>query len=188
MIYIKFDDETIGKKQMNTDNFAKRNKVVPISKVEATINIHTSKPFSPAIKRMQFPLMLAWACTVHKVQGKQFPNVVISFKLHKQRCFNYGQMYVALSRVTSLNGLFLIDDYSRSAIRADPKAAREYEILRQEYPVEPIEDCDLVSDSTLTITLLNTRSLRKHAIDIVHDNILMDSDVICLTETQVEID
>ena len=109
---------------------------------------------------------------------------VISCKLHTQRCFNYGQMYVVFSRVTSLNALFLIDDYLRSAIRADRKAAGEYEILRQEYSVEPIEDYDLVSDSTLTITLLNTRSLRKHTIDIVHDNILMDTDVICLTKAE----
>ena len=46
-----------------------------------------------------------------------------------------------------------------------------------------MEDCDLVSDSTFTVTLLNTSSFRKHAIDIVHDNILMD--IICLTETQL---
>ena len=83
---------------------------------------------------------------------------------------------------------FIVDDYSRSAIRADPKAAREYEILRHEYSVESIEDCYLVSDSTFTVKLLNTISFRKHAIGIVHDNILMDSDIICLTETQVEID
>ena len=106
------------------DNFGKRNRVVPISKVEATINIHTSKPFSPTTKRMQFPLMLAWDYTVHQGQGKQFPNVAISFKLNKQRSFNYGQMYVALSRVTSLSGLFLIDDYSRSAVITYPQAAR----------------------------------------------------------------
>ena len=94
-------------------------------------------------------------------------------------------MYVALSRVTSLNGLFLIDDYKSSFIRADPKATTEYEILRKEYPVEPIEDCAPLSESSLTITLLNTRSLPKHAIDIAYDNIILESDLICLTETQV---
>ena len=117
-VYIKFDDETIGKKQMNSDNFAKRHKVVPISRVEASINIHTKKTFSPAVKRIQFPLILAWACTVHKVQGKQFTEL---------------------------------------AIRANPKATNEYELLRKDYVVEPIEDCDLLADSTLTVTLLNTR-------------------------------
>ena len=40
--------------------------------------------------------MLAWACTVHKVEGLSFDKVVISFELVKQRSFNNGQMYVAL--------------------------------------------------------------------------------------------
>ena len=110
MIYLKFEDQTIGKKLMDFDHFAKRNKVVPIVRVESNINIHSNKPYSPVIKRTQFPLMLAWACTVHKVQGKQFSEIVVSFHLNKQKSFNYGQMYVALSRVTSLNGLFLIDE------------------------------------------------------------------------------
>ena len=54
-------------------------------------------------------------------------------------------MYVSLSRVISLNSFFLIDDYKSSAIRADPKATTEYEILRKEYPVEQIEDCTSLS-------------------------------------------
>ena len=132
--------------------------------------------------------MLAWACTVHKVQGKQFKEVVISFNLNRQRSFNYGQMYVALSRVTSLNGLHLIGDYKSSAIRSDPRATAEYELLRKDYPIEPIEDCNVISPNSLTISLLNTRSLRKHAIDIACDSVLLESDLICLTETQIEVD
>ena len=51
--------------------------------------------------------MLAWACTVHKAQGLSLEKAVICFDLLKQRSFNNGQMYVALSRVTSLDGLYL---------------------------------------------------------------------------------
>ena len=43
--------------------------------------------------------------TVHKVQGLTLDKVVISFELFKQRAFNYGQIYVALSRSRSMNGL-----------------------------------------------------------------------------------
>ena len=73
--------------------------------------IRANKYSSPVIKRTQFPLMLAWACTVHKVQGLSLHKVVISFELVKQRSFNNGQMYVALSRVTSFIGLFLTGAY-----------------------------------------------------------------------------
>ena len=46
-MYIKFDDETAGRKQMDSVNFGKRNRVVPIQKVQTNINIHTNKPKKP---------------------------------------------------------------------------------------------------------------------------------------------
>ena len=49
----------------------------------------------------QFPLTLAWAITVHKSQGLQFPNIII----HTKGAFCPGQIYVALSRCTSLEGI-----------------------------------------------------------------------------------
>ena len=86
----------------------------------------------------------------------------------KQKSFNNGQMYVALSRVTSLNGLFLTGQYKASAIKADPRASQEYERMRAECVLEPL--CTTaISVDTLVITLLNTRSLHRHAIDIFGD-------------------
>ena len=66
--------------------------------------------------------MLAWGCTVHKVQCLTLEEAVISFDLVKQKNFSYGQMYVALSRVTSLNGLYLIGEFNLSYITGDPRA------------------------------------------------------------------
>ena len=43
---------------------------------------------------------------LHNVQGLSLPDAVVRFDLEKQRIFNYGQMYVAVSRLTSLKGLF----------------------------------------------------------------------------------
>ncbi len=49
----------------------------------------------------QFPLTLAWAVTIHKSQGLQFNRVAI----HSKGAFCSGQVYVALSRCTSLDGI-----------------------------------------------------------------------------------
>ena len=146
--------------------------------------IRANKDSSPVIKRTQFPLMLAWACTVHKVQGLSLDKAVISFNLLKQRSFNNGQMYVALSRVTSLNGLFLTGQYKSSAIKPDPRALQEYDRMRKECVLEPLHKDDASNDA-LTMTLLNTRSFHKHAIDIYNDRVLLNTDVLCLTETQI---
>ena len=52
----------------------------------------------------QYPFMLAWAVTIHKSQGKTFDNVIIDIG---RGIFVHGQMYVALSRCTTLTGIVL---------------------------------------------------------------------------------
>ena len=134
-------------------------------KAEANIRIRTNKDSSPKITRTQFPLMLAWGCTVHKVEGLTLEEVVISFDLIRQKNFSYVQMYVALSRVTSLNGLCLIGEFNLPYISADPRAIYEYHRMRNEKKVLTI-NISSPSAKTFTFLLLNTRSFTKHAIDI----------------------
>ncbi len=52
----------------------------------------------------QYPLKLAWAMTIHKSQGKTFSKVVLDIG---RGTFSHGQLYVALSRCTSFEGLIL---------------------------------------------------------------------------------
>lgn len=183
-IYVKLDDETAGAKSMPSDHLTRGNRWVKIERVEASFNTKKRFSNSPAICRTQFPLMLSWACTCHKVQGLSLPSAVISFELFKQKQFNAGQMYVALSRVINIDRIYLLGEYKENAIRINKKAELKYERLRQENLFKPLGWLETPS-SSFTITLLNVRSLSKQAVDIASDKRLCDSDIICLTETQL---
>jgi ATP-dependent DNA helicase PIF1 len=77
------------------------------------------------IKR-QVPLRLAWAITIHKSQGLSLDFVITS--LERDDIFEYSMAYVALSRVKTLDGLFL-DGFSRRSLRCHPKALLFYQNL-----------------------------------------------------------
>src|SRR5690606_17782277 len=69
----------------------------------------------------QFPLRLAWAVTVHKSQGHSYDAAVIDLG---PRAFSAGQSYVALSRIRSLEGLYLRRPLQPRDVIVDPNVAR----------------------------------------------------------------
>ncbi|MFT4280125.1 ATP-dependent DNA helicase [Microbacterium sp.] len=69
----------------------------------------------------QFPLRLAWAVTIHKSQGKTYDRAIIDLG---SGAFAPGQTYVALSRLTSLDGLYLSRPLRPSDILVDADVRR----------------------------------------------------------------
>lgn len=68
----------------------------------------------------QYPLRLAWAITIHKSQGLTFEHAIID----AQSSFAAGQVYVALSRCKTLEGLILASPISSSAIINDSQVTK----------------------------------------------------------------
>lgn len=64
----------------------------------------------------QYPIKLAYANTIHKCQGKQFDNIILDLS---SRLFTHGHLYVALSRCTTMNGVYLTRPIKKSDITVD---------------------------------------------------------------------
>lgn len=77
------------------------------------------------VTKKQIPLIHAWAITIHKAQGMSLEYIQTDIG---KSIFEYGQAYVVLSRIKTLEGLSLIDiDYSK--IKANPKLVKFYNSL-----------------------------------------------------------
>ena len=131
------------------------------------------------ITRVQFPLTLAWATTIHKVQGLTLDEIVVDMKGGR---FSPGQAYVAFSRVKKLEGYIL--NFNTKAIKASSDVKLEMERLNDNLlsPL-PLISISLSFASSISIALLNTRSIIAKLPDINQDSTLQSADIVCFTET-----
>jgi ATP-dependent DNA helicase PIF1 len=79
----------------------------------------------PGVSVKQIPLIHSWALTIHKCQGITLDNIELDIG---NNIFEYGQSYVALSRVKTLDGLYLSNfDYTK--IKSNEKVSQFYNNL-----------------------------------------------------------
>ncbi len=89
----------------------------------------------------QYPIRLAWAVTIHKAQGKTFDNIIVDLE---GGAFASGQTYVALSRCTSLDGIFLTDKIYSEDIKVDPDVVKFMDKITK---INSLSNDDLIYDS-----------------------------------------
>ena len=94
------------------------------SKIILPSNFERSNFRQGVCKRLQIPLRLAWALTIHKSQGSTLDFVICDLK----GCFTTGQAYVALSRAKSMLGL-QIRNFNASCVSTDPLVEQFYRAL-----------------------------------------------------------
>ncbi|KAE8291472.1 ATP-dependent DNA helicase PIF1 [Larimichthys crocea] len=177
MLGLTMDDATAG---LNYRNRApgEPDNLVYIDRAEEKLK-------QKGVVRRQFPIKLAFACTIHKVQGMTRTSAVVSLK----HIFEPGMAYVAISRVTSLSGLHILD-MDESKIYADPEITAALQNMRQVdldnmmpllHIKQTLSGCD-----TLTIVHHNIEGLPPRVNDMKSHHELCLADVLCLTETHLQ--
>lgn len=82
----------------------------------------------PGISLFQIPLILAWGITIHKAQGLTLDKAIVDIG---KDLFEAGQMYVALSRIKSLEGVYL-KEFNINNLKINYKVLSYYKILEND--------------------------------------------------------
>ena len=151
---------------------------MPIEKHTAEFSLGKRGRSTVRATRTQFPITLAWASTIHKVQGKTMNEIVVDMS----KRFHAGQAYVAFSRVRNLGGLH-IKSFNPKAITANNDVRKEMDRLRSKPVLSVRQPMFLSNQNALRIVSLNVRWYVPHLLDMKSDSLLEEADIVCLQET-----
>lgn len=101
-LWFQFENPNVGK--VTRIKYGIKNTLTPIEL--ATKTFQYKKKSDIRINRRQFPIKCAEAMTIYKSQGSTYKCICVH--LSEKRCMSRASLYVACSRVTSLNGLYFI--------------------------------------------------------------------------------
>ncbi|XP_042601481.1 uncharacterized protein LOC122140744 [Cyprinus carpio] len=175
-VYVKFDDNQVGVQRRKCSAYASAAEMGSTGIKPEEERVHSKGGL-----RRQFPLKLAWACTVHKVQGITVDKAVVSLK----KIFAPGQAYVALSRVRSLSGL-IIQDFEEKAIYCKDSIKDAIQTMPR-FSVRNIPYHKLKTQ-TFSVFLMNVQNLTHHLTDLVLHTDYLEPNCIAVTETWLPAD
>ena len=182
ILWVLFDDIDIGEKCRNTNknlyNSQTDRRWTPIQHIERRFQFGKYKNI--LVVGRQFPLKHCSATTIHKSQGSSLETAVASF----QGYVTPHMMYVALSRLTHLQGLYLLDFNSQkikvdSAVKVDMLRLRNSRALQ----IKPMPLYHQTLHQHFKIVFINTRSLHKHIADVRSDQNIKHTNLLIIAET-----
>lgn len=166
---------------------------VPIHQLSTTKSLGRGV-VTKTVKRKQFPIVSACAVTIHKSQGGTFNELVYEY----ERRHEHSLVYVALSRATNLQGLYLVSPqndfvfyHGKSTPRSTQPVQEEYQRLRSNRLItiqdQLLEIIEATSQDHLIFMVFNCQSLRANAKNM-NDPVTNHSKFLLLTETWLQND
>ena len=189
VLIIKFDNPAAGQETRN------QNPIMSMKYPGGTVIKKKEQDYSLArkgglisstAKLIQYPIVLAWAVTVHKFQGQtvKYPQKVV---IDLRSVFEAAQAYVMKSRVQELEQLYILEKLPEEKIYANHKALSEIERLIEVSINNNPAEWDKEDDKSKTkISFLNCRSMKNKFQHVKSDSILQKSDIFILMETWLE--
>lgn len=114
----------------------------------------------------QIPLKPAWAITIHKSQGLTFEKVVID----AGDAFTHGQVYVALSRCKSLEGMILLSPIDTARLFANPEVSHYTRQAEKQTPTpEKISFYRKEYEQELVADLFRFNNLKRQLLHLQHE-------------------
>ncbi|XP_078380050.1 uncharacterized protein LOC144662996 [Oculina patagonica] len=184
IVWVEFDHAKVGEKTRNENRSLYSDYIqqswTPIKPVCVTFFVGRGK--AAQIVRKQFPLRQSAGKTIHRSQGDTETKVVVD--LTSRRAIPHIH-YVALSRVTTIDGLH-IKNLNEKKITVSNKVKNEMQRLRTAAYLQPsIISLADIAENFVKIVFLNARSLHKHISDVKNDFNVKAADINIFVETRL---